>query len=99
MRESTQVFNGGSMQGTKHDQNKPRMSLVPAGVLAEVIAVLEHGAAKYGENNWTQVEGIRYFDAAHRHLGAWWTGEEVDKESGQAHLAHAICCLMFLMRI
>ena len=51
MRESTQIFDRGSMQGTKHDENKPRMSLVPLGVLAEVIAAGELRAVDAGEVN------------------------------------------------
>ena len=26
-----------------------------------------------------------------------WQGEQTDSESGKHHLAHAVCCLMFLM--
>jgi ribosomal protein L32 len=39
----------------------------------------------------------RYFDAAQRHIWAWKAGEETDSETGASHLAHAICCLMFIM--
>jgi hypothetical protein len=28
---------------------------------------------------------------------AWWRGEDTDPETGLSHLAHAGCCLMFLM--
>ena len=47
---------------------------------------------------WQKVEDghRRYFDAALRHLTAWQTGEQVDAESGLPHLAHAICCLLFM---
>jgi hypothetical protein len=38
-----------------------------------------------------------FFAALLRHLFAWWRGEELDPESGLSHLAHAGCCLMFLM--
>jgi len=39
----------------------------------------------------------RYYDAAHRHIEAWWRCEAKDQESGKSHLAHAMCCLAFLM--
>jgi hypothetical protein len=39
----------------------------------------------------------RPFSAAMRHLWAWWKGEQADPETGLPHLAHAACCLMFLM--
>jgi hypothetical protein len=31
-----------------------------------------------------------------RHLWAWKEGEQNDPESHKHHLAHAMCCLMFL---
>lgn len=86
-------------QGKKLDSDKPRFSLIPQGTLQPVIRVLEFGAKKYSENNWRNVENARtrYFDAAHRHLDAWWNGQQVDSETNESHLAHAICCLMFLL--
>lgn len=90
-----------SEEGKKFDAEKLRFSLIPQGVLFPVIKVLEFGAKKYSENNWRHVENARtrYFDAAHRHLDAWWKGETVDSETGESHLAHAICCLMFLLSL
>ena len=85
--------------GQKFDGNKPRFSLIPNGVLTPVVNVLEFGAKKYSENNWRFVPNARtrYFDAAHRHLDAWWNGQVNDPETNEPHLAHAICCLMFLL--
>lgn len=85
--------------GQKHDQNKPRYSLLPSATLNHVIAVLEFGADKYGVDNWQQVQNLRtrYYDACMRHIDSWWSGEINDIESGKHHLAHAICCLLFLM--
>ncbi len=84
--------------GQKHDSNKPRFSLLPSQIW-QVIDVLEFGSKKYGVANWQQVDNAkeRYFNACHRHLRAWWSGERLDKESGLPHLAHAVCCLLFLM--
>jgi hypothetical protein len=85
--------------GTKLDQTKPRWSLLPSGTIDQVIAVLEFGAKKYAVNGWTDVPNAktRYYDAAMRHLDAWYRGEKNDEESGLPHLAHAACCLLFLM--
>lgn len=87
--------------GQKHDHAKPRFSLIPHDALWQVVAVLEFGAGKYGAGNWRGVTNAheRYFNAAHRHLNAWWQGENVDDESGLPHLAHAVCCLLFLMAV
>ena len=86
------------MQGKKLDQNKPRMSLLPKGALSAVIRVLEFGATKYQADNWKHVPDAktRYYDAMQRHIDAWWQGEQKDPETGEHHLAHAICCGMFL---
>ena len=82
----------------KHDQSKPRASLLPKGALNAVISVLEFGARKYAIDNWKTVPDAktRYYDAMQRHIDAWWQGEKKDPETGQSHLAHAICCGMFL---
>lgn len=85
--------------GTKHDTNKPRASLLAKGFVPAVIRVLEHGAKVHGDNNWRDVPNARerYYNAVKRHLVAWWEeGELADKDTGESHLAHAVCSLMFL---
>jgi hypothetical protein len=85
--------------GMKFDGRKPRWSLLPRGAVLQIIEVLEFGAAKYAENNWQHVENgrQRYYDALMRHMEAWWLGEKTDPESKLSHLAHAGCCLVFLL--
>ena len=85
--------------GRKDDKGKPRWYLIPWTCMKEVAEVLTSGADRYGDHNWTQVEnpGDRYFSACMRHLTAWVHGEKKDLDSGRHHLAHAICCLLFLM--
>lgn len=85
--------------GQKHDTSKPRHSLLPVGSVERVIDVLEFGATKYAPDNWQHVSDARtrYYDAAMRHLSAWWRGETHDAESGLHHLAHAACCILFLL--
>ena len=82
----------------KFDSNKPRASLLPKGAVNAVIRVLEFGARKYAIDNWKTVPDAktRYYDAMQRHLDAWWNGEKKDQETGESHLAHVICCGMFL---
>ncbi len=84
---------------TKYDAGKWRFSLVPMNAIRSVIEVLEFGAKKYAPDNWKTVPDARtrYFDATIRHVTAWWSGEKDDSESGLPHLAHAICCLLFLL--
>lgn len=87
------------MNGQKFDSGKLRWSLIPVGVMDDYIKVLEFGAAKYSENNWQHVPNanIRYYDALMRHMEHWRRGGDVDEESGMSHLAHAMCCVSFLM--
>ena len=83
----------------KKDHGKPMWDLIPWGQVEQIVQVLTFGAQKYGPHQWQNVEDARsrYFAALMRHLCAYWNGEEIDKESGLAHLAHAGCCLLFLM--
>ena len=86
-------------EGLKLDSGKPRWSLVPWGAMASVVRVLTFGAKKYADDNWKHVANARtrYYDAAMRHLTAWWLGEEKDPETGESHLAHAACCVLYLL--
>lgn len=83
----------------KHDVGKWRISLIPVKCIKSIVAVLEFGAKKYAVDNWKTVPDAktRYYDAAIRHLTAWFDGEKIDAESGLPHLAHAACCLIFLI--
>lgn len=87
--------------GYKDDCNKPRTDLLPASALLEVSRVLAFGAKKYGAWNWQSVPDgrHRYCAAALRHIFASMDGERMDNESGLPHLAHAACCLLFLLWI
>lgn len=87
------------MEGRKDDADKLRWDLLPFNSVEKVVKVLQYGANKYGDFNWFYVKDYkrRYFSACMRHLIAWWKGEKYDKESGYNHLAHAICCLIFLL--
>lgn len=86
-------------EGKKYDEGKLRWDLLMWRELQQVVKVLQYGANKYNDDNWKYVERARerYFSAALRHLIAWWQGEQNDAETGLSHLAHAICCLLFLM--
>ena len=77
---------------------KVPFSVLPAPVLGEVGLALLEGARKYGRHNY-RVAGIRYsvyYDAAIRHLGAWWEGEDIDPDSGLSHITKAIAGLVVL---
>lgn len=82
----------------KFDRGKPRLDLLPTSALEEVAKVMAAGAAKYDDHNWRKgTAWSRYYAAALRHLFAWWRGEDNDPETGLSHLAHATCCLLFIL--
>jgi hypothetical protein len=85
--------------GVKYDQDKPRWSLLPLEAVEEIVKVLTKGAKKYSDNNWKVVDNRRerYYNAAMRHITAWFMGEQNDPEDGMNHLAHAGCCILFLL--
>jgi len=85
--------------GTKHDHGKPILGAVPPHAELAVGRVLTFGAEKYARGNWDKVEDHenRYMDAALRHLNAHRRGELTDSESGESHLAHAACCILFML--
>jgi len=87
--------------GVKLDDLKTRFDLVPPRAETEMAEVLGFGARKYSADNWKKVPNLkrRYYAAARRHMVKWWLGEKLDEESGRHHLAHALCCLMFILEI
>ena len=87
-------------EAKKNDQAKPRPELLPFAALDEVSKVLAFGAQKYAPHNWRFGNGLawsRLLGGALRHLFAWGRGENLDHETGFNHLAHAVCCLLFLL--
>lgn len=86
------------LEGRKDDSGKNRVDLLPVDALEEVSKVLTFGARKYADRNWEKgMAWSRVYGACIRHLWAFWRGEETDPESGLSHLAHAMCCVMFLL--
>jgi hypothetical protein len=87
-----------NIEGHKNDQGKTRLDLLDPYAIEQLGRVLTFGANKYGVKNWTK--GIAYsrlVGAALRHLMSFLAGHETDVESGLPHLAHCMCCIMFLL--
>ena len=68
---------------------------VPLTVLAELGIAMMEGSRKYGRHNYrvSKIKASIYYDAARRHLDAWWEGEDIDPESGIHHIVKAIAGL------
>lgn len=86
------------MSGTKHDDGKANLALLPPEALFAIAEVLTFGAKKYSPDNWRG--GFPYrrvVSALLRHLYAWLRGEDNDPETGLSHMAHVGCNVMFLL--
>ncbi len=85
-------------EGIKFDSDKPRFDLIPIYPLQMWAQVLTFGASKYEDRNWELgMDWSRVYAAAQRHLTYWWDGWDHDAETGLSHLAHALCCISFLL--
>ena len=84
-------------EALKFDTEKPRMELLPTGPLVGVARVLTFGAKKYAAHNWRGgFDYSRLIGASLRHITSFNDGEDLDPESTESHIDHAICTLMFL---
>ena len=95
-------------EGAKFDAGKVRIELVPPELLFSVATILTFGANKYADRNWEKgMNWGRVFGALMRHMWCWWGGKgpttksflfgDLDEETGLSHLAHAGCCIAFLI--
>jgi len=68
-------------------------------VLEDDAYVHQHGAGKYGKNNWTldEIRASTYIGAMFRHYKAWAEGEDLDPDSGKPHLTHLRACCAVVM--
>jgi hypothetical protein len=82
----------------KYDDDKLPLHLLSTTALEQIAEVLQFGAQKYAAHNWRKgFVWSRPLSAAMRHLLAFNNGEDRDPESNLSHLAHAACCIMFLL--
>lgn len=86
--------------GLKHDGGKPRLDLVPPELIEAVGTVMTHGAEKYGEASYRNVEPKRYRSALMRHICKWLKEPHgKDEDSGLPHLWHIACNVAFLLEL
>lgn len=87
-----------SKGGVKMDAGKADYSLIPPEGPRGVATVLAYGARKYAPRNWEQgMAWSRPYSAIHRHLSAWWEGEDRDPDTGYSHLWHVATNVFFLI--
>ena len=83
--------------GARFNGGKADLSLIPLTTLEDEARVWMYGKEKYAAWNWAK--GMPWsvpLACALRHISAFQAGEDVDAESGQPHLAHAMCNLRML---
>jgi len=78
---------------------KPQLHAIPPVALLHLGAAMADGERKYGLCNWRErtVSSSVYYDAALRHLLAWWDGEDLALDSGRHHLAHVMACCSIIL--
>lgn len=73
--------------------------LFPETATAQGCLAMLDGAYKHGRANY-RAGGVRasiYYDAARRHLNAWFEGEADAEDSTVSHLGHALACIAILI--
>lgn len=72
------------------------LSQIDPEALWELGNVAKFGNSKYPRLSWFEEPGVYsdYYAAAQRHMMAWYSGYDLDGESGRSHLMHAAWNLM-----
>ena len=86
-----------AMKNDEKDDKSPLDFLRLDGIQG-AMRVFKFGAKKYAKNNYLKggLNASRLTAAALRHILQYQDGEELDAESGESHIDHAMCCLMML---
>ncbi len=84
---------------TRFGMAKPGVADVPPVALIHLGLAMRDGAQKYGRVNYREhpVTASVYYEAAMRHLMAWWDGEDSAEDSGVHHLGHVMACCAILL--
>jgi hypothetical protein len=83
----------------KNDSRKNRLELIEPEFIKGLGRIVSFGAEKYSARNWQKadpedVERIK--GAMLRHIMDYLSGDKIDMETGESHLYHAACNIMFL---
>lgn len=84
-------------KGLRYNSGKLRYDLLHHKALEGVTRVMTKGAEKYEDRNWER--GMAWSTAIQsleRHLAAFKSGEDFDKETGELHVDHLQCNAHFL---
>lgn len=82
----------------RHNQGKPKWSLIDYPSMEPLIRVMEQGAVKYGLGNWQiGLDLVEIQESAQRHLAAMMNGELKDLDSKEFHAGHIMANMMMWM--
>jgi hypothetical protein len=84
--------------GMRFNTGKTRFDLIPQSWIRSLAQILTVGANKYEPRNWEK--GLSWSEtlgSLHRHLDAWVSGEQYDKETKCHHLGHVAWNALALM--
>lgn len=85
------------VRAQRHNQGKPRPSLIPVEFIEELMAVLEKGAQKYEKNNWKKgLPTTEVLDSLERHLIEFKKGIDIDPDDGLSTLTKIAVNALFL---
>lgn len=83
--------------GLRYNDGKLRFDLLPRYAMKELASVLTQGANKYAERNWERgMAWSTVLASMKRHIHAFETGEDFDRESGCLHMGHVVANATFL---
>jgi hypothetical protein len=71
-----------------------RFDLIDARAMFEMAKVLDHGAKKYGANNWRKIDIEDHLNHLLMHTYAYLAGDETDD-----HLSHILCRATFALGV
>ena len=82
----------------RNNAGKTEWCLMPFEAVEQITRILSFGARKYAPDNWKL--GNPWTDTYNslcRHLFKWREGEDRDPETGELHMAHIGCNVVFLL--
>lgn len=83
----------------RYNTGKPEMSQLDPQFLLALADLMTQSAKKYGKFNWALGQDYSTpYDSMMRHILAFMSGEDIDKESGHNHLLHVAANAMILWR-
>lgn len=86
-------------QGGKQSYQPGAFELLPPIALTEVAKVLEHGAYKYEDWNWTAIPSHMHLRSAMGHVFSFIAGDTTEGNDRYNHLTHAATRLLFAVEM